>query len=330
MISKQGDGERGAALLSVLMIVVAMSVAAVTTIDALARSVSTSRAGQLRAEAIWAIRSAEALGSSYLEEIVDQTEGRIGPQSAILGEPQVFSTPRFAVTAILRPAGNCFNLNALSIGTDGASDAINQQEYDNYISLLRGVGVFEGEAQKLADTLSDWLDGDEISRPSGAESSYYATLETSYRSSGQLLESVRELNAIAGYTPEIQAQLKDLICVYPTTQQNVLNINVMTPEQAPLLQALFSHEVSQDVARGLIVSRPVTGWLSVQELLELDDISQIAEKARMTENIAVTTRYFEMSVDLISPDQSAYGDYLFEALPQTGVKVIRRQEGGHR
>ena len=330
MTSMRGDSERGAALLSVLMIVVAMSVAAVTTIDALARTVSTSRAGQFRAEAIWAVRSAEALGMSYLAEIVDQTEGRVGPQTPVLGEPQVFATQRFNVAAVLSPAGNCFNLNALALGPDGASDAVNDTELDNYLSLLRGAGIFEGEAQALADTLSDWLDGDDVSRSSGAESSFYGSLETSYRSGGQLLENMSELNAISGYTPEIQARLKDLICVYPTTRQNVLNINVMKPEQAPLLQALFSRELSVDMARGLIVSRPVAGWFSVEEFLTLDDISQIAEKARMTENIAVTTRYFEMSVDLISPDQSAYGDYLFEATPKTGVQVMWRREGGHR
>ena len=312
------------------MLVVTMSVAAVTTIDALARSVSNSRAGQFRAEAVWAIRSAEALGMSYLNEVIEQTEGRIGPQSPILGEPQVFSTPRFNVSATLTPAGNCFNLNAISSGTDDENASVDKRAYDSYITLLRGIGIFEGEAQMLADTLADWLDSDDVSRSNGAESSYYGSLETSYRSSGQLLENLSELNAISGYTPDIQARLKDLICVYPNTQQNVVNINIMTPQQAPLLQALFSQELSVDVARGVLESRPVAGWIGVEEFLALDEISQIAEKATMIENIAVTTRFFELNVDLISPDQSAYGDYLFEATPETGVQVMWRREGGQR
>lgn len=330
MIGKHRESERGAALLSVLMIVVAMSVAAVTTIDSLARSVSASKAGQFRAEAIWAVRSAEALGLSYLKEVIDQTEGRVGLQTPILGEPQVFSTPRFNVTATLKPASSCFNLNAISPGSDVAGDEVNEKEYTNYINLLRGAGIFEGDAQKLADTLADWLDGDDISRASGAESSYYGSLDSSYRSSGQLLENLSELNAISGYTPEIRAGLKDLICVYPTTRQNVLNLNTLTTAQAPLLLALFSQELSIDAARASIEARPVTGWISAEEFLSLDEVDQIAETARMTENIGVTTRYFEMSVDLISPDQSAYGDYLFEAMPKTGVRVMWRREGGHR
>ncbi len=330
MTPRCDNSERGAALLSVLMIVVAMSVAAVTALDALARSVSVSRAGQFRAEATWAIRSAEALGESFLTEVIEQTEGRIGMQTPMLGEPQVFSTPRFNVTAILSPASNCFNLNAISTGSEGDAAEVNKQQYDNYVEMLRGAGIFEGEAQSLADTLADWIDRDDISRPSGAESSYYGTLDVSHRSAGQLLENTSELNAIAGYTPEIQARLKNLICVYPTTIQNRLNINVLTPDQAPLLQALFSREMSVDVARGLITSRPANGWLSIEEFLELDDIRQIAEKARMTENISVTTRHYKMSVNLISPDQSAYGDYLFEATPQSGVTLVWRREGGQR
>ena len=330
MISQKPASERGAALLSVLMIVAAMSVAAVTAIDALARSISVSRAGQFRAEATWAIRSAEALGTSYLAEVIDQTEGRVLLQTPLLGEPQVFSTARFNVTANLTAAGNCFNLNAIAISLDGESEEVNQREYDNYLTLLRGVGIFEGEARKLADTLADWLDSDDISRSSGAESSYYSTQDVPHRSSGQLLVNLSELNAIAGYTPEIQTKLKNLVCAYPTTRQNTLNINLLRSDQAPLLQALFSSELSIDSARGLIDVRPATGWVSVEEFLALDENRQIAEKARMAENIAVTTRYFEMKVDLRSPDQTAYGDYLFEALPKTGVQLIWLREGGQR
>lgn len=330
MTSQRRDSEKGAALLSVLMVVVAMSVAAVTALDALARSINVSRAGQFRAEAIWAVRSAEALGASFLTELIERTDGRILPQTPGLGDPQIFSTPRFNVTARLSPAGNCFNLNAISDNSGTEGDAINQLQYDNYIVLLTAAGVFDGEARVLADTLADWIDRDDISRPSGAESSYYGTLDVSYRSAGNLLENISELNAIAGYTPQIQAKLRDLICVYPTASQNQLNINVLTPEQAPLLPALFSDELSIDAARGLIASRPATGWLNAQEFLELDDIRQIAEKARMADNIAVTTRFYELSVDLLSPDQSAYGDYLFEATAQTNVALVWHREGGHR
>lgn len=322
--------ERGAALLSVLMVVVAMSVAAVTTLDALARSVSISKAGQFRSEAIWSVRSAEALGASYLTEIIERTSGRITVDTPGLGEPQLFSTPRFNVTAELRPAGNCFNLNALALDGDGASDMVNETQYQNYLALLRGAGLFESEVQKLADTLADWLDRDDVSRASGAESSFYAAKSVSYRSAGQRLKNISELNAIEGYTRELQFQLKDLICVYPTTKQNKLNINVLSPEQAPLLHALFSTELSVDAARGLIETRPVTGWLSEQEFTTLDEIQKIAEQARMVENISVTTEYFEMTVDLASSDQTAYGDYLFEAIPEKGVKTLWRREGGQR
>ena len=324
------DSERGAALLSVLMIVVAMSIAAVTTIDALARSVSVSRSVLVRSEAMWAIRSAEALGASYLEEIVNQTSGKIVPETPGLRQAQVFSTPRFNVTATLMPAGDCFNLNALAVSSDSSGVTINETAHAQYLNLLRSAGFFEGEVIALGDTIADWMDSDDVSRASGAESRYYGSLDPSYRPGGQMLENMSELNAISGYSPDVIGKLSRLICVYPTTTQNKLNINNLAPDQAPLLHALFSEELSVDTARSLIESRPVRGWLSVQEFMELSDIQQIADIARMADNIEIQSKYFEMQVDLISEDQTGYGEYLFEAVPEEGVRTIWRREGGQR
>ena len=326
----EDSSERGAALLSVLMMVAAMSVAAITAIDALARTVHISRAGQLRSDAVWAIRSAEAYGQSYLAEIFALTSGRLVANTPGFGEPQVFSTPRFDVSATLEPAGNCFNLNALAVTSDGGGVTINETEYAQYLALLTASGLFQGDARALADGLADWMDGDDETRASGAESRMYQAETLPYRTSGQMLANLSELRAIKGYVPETMDKLDGLICAYPTTSQNKLNINLLTSEQAPLLTALFSSQLSVDAARGLIETRPVNGWIGLEEFLDLDGIRQIAETARMQENVTLETRYFELRVDVISPDQSAYGDYLFEVLPEQGIQTLWRREGGER
>ena len=53
--------DRGAALLSILMIVAVMSVAALTAVDALGRSISLARVSSERSQTLWAARSTEAI-----------------------------------------------------------------------------------------------------------------------------------------------------------------------------------------------------------------------------------------------------------------------------
>lgn len=322
--------EQGAALLSVLLIVAAMSVAAVSTMDSLVKSVSVSRINQDRTEAIWAVRSAEAFGISNLQEAYGATSGSFTADTPLFGQTQNFQMPRFKVSAVMRLSGNCFNLNALANSSQDDASAGNDNTRQQYIELLKSVGLFENEAQKLADTLTDWLDADDIPRVRGAESRYYEGLDVPYRPSGTLLSNLTELNAIAGYTEDVQAAFSHLVCAYPTRQQNTLNINALSPAQSPLLTALFSAELSPDAARNLIESRPINGWLEVAEFLQLEEINKIAETARLDQNLVTTTRYFEMSVDLVSTDQSAYGDYLFQVTDDGIVETVWRREGGQR
>ena len=298
--------------------------------DALARTIGSTRSGQLRAEAIWAIRSAEGLGKSLLSEIIIRTDGAFSSDTPGLGDEQSFATPRFGVTARLVPASNCFNTNALAVVNDESALVINEPAYQQYVMLLRAVGLFEGEALSLADALADWIDEDDVPRSSGAESRTYQNRDVSYRSSGQMLSNMTELRSVEGYTREVLLQFDHLLCAYPSATQNTLNLNLLEPNQAPLLHAMFSNELSVDVAMRIIEARPTGGWISIQEFMEIPEIQQIAPHAKMPENVGVRSRYFAMDVDLISSDQAAYGEFLFELLPTGEIVTVRRREGGQR
>jgi len=330
MTRRRRSSEKGAALLSTLMVVAAMSVAAIAALDALARNVSVSKTGQARMEAVWAARSAEAAGQSLLAGMLALTGGAVTEQTPGLGETQVFLTPRGTLTATLTEANNCFNLNALTAGEPGAPTRINADMLERYRTLLIAADFDPGEAGVLADTLADWMDADTLSRSTGAEDRYYESLDPPYRASGQRLESMAELNAIAGYTPDIRARLAPLLCVRPGSRQSVLNLNTLTLEQAPLLVSLFSKEVSVDLAERFLDIRPETGWRSLADFVELEELELINEQALNYQAVSIVSSYFALSADLVSDDTRAHLDVIYLADPEGAVQTIWRREGGSR
>jgi len=110
----------------------------------------------------------------------------------------------------------------------------------------------EGEEQVLiiADSLTDWLDGDDTPLPFGAENAYYFSLERPYPAKNGALETIDELLQVRGITPEIlygngeKSGLSDYITIHGRTR---ININTAPP---PVFQALapdISDELMSDV-----------------------------------------------------------------------------------
>jgi general secretion pathway protein K len=69
------DKEKGASLLSVLVIVMLMSVAAIAATDALARSVLIIKSSSARAETFWTARGAADAAATYLTKALEVNEG---------------------------------------------------------------------------------------------------------------------------------------------------------------------------------------------------------------------------------------------------------------
>ena len=94
--------ERGATLLSVLLIIVLMSTAALAATDALARSVSVSRVSASRADSFWATRGALSVGETIVNEALAKTDGALTADSLLCLRiragrfPSGFTRPRIA------------------------------------------------------------------------------------------------------------------------------------------------------------------------------------------------------------------------------------------
>ncbi len=319
--------ERGAALLSTLIIVALMSVAALVALDALARAVSLSKVGQARTEAVWVSQSAEMVGASLLADTIRLTNGRISESTPGLGEPQLFQTQHGMLTAVLSDASNCFNLNALARPATGDGLQIDRVMLERYRRLLRELEFTAIEARRLADGLADWMDADTLARSDGAEADYYEALEWPYRPSGQMLESLNELAAIAGYTQENIERLKGHICTRPNQEQSVLNLNTLGAEQYPLLIALFGPSLDPDTARRLIEERPAQGWSSVNEFLAQPSLGALEGQVFGTEYVSVVSRYFALSADINIAATRSHLDVLYYVAPAGEVRTLWRRRG---
>ncbi len=319
--------EQGAALLSVLLIVSAMTVAAIVAVDAVSRSVSLAKSAQSRSQGYWYARSAEAIAVTAVEELEALTAMNLTPETPRLGEIVTFDAGTALIEARLSDATNCFNLNGLaaSLNEDAESDPSNS--VDAYRRLLESVGIFESDADLLVDTLADWIDRDRQPRTRGAEDGYYVSQTPPYRTSGTILENRRELRAIMGYTAEVRAIIAPVTCVRPETDQSSLNVNMLTEEQAPLLVALYSGGLDTEDAQRLLFRRPQGGWPDIESFKAEPLIQQIAPDNRNDTLIDVRSQFVRVDGFVSHDGGQLPFEILIAAKPNEPVRVIWRRYG---
>lgn len=312
MNRRSGHDQRGAALLSILMIVAVMSIAALAAVESLGRSVALARLSDERSQILWAARSAEAVASQSVLQVES-----LGV--AAFGKPAMFPLDRGMIVATLSDDSNCFNLN--SLGGDAGAPAA----HEAYKRLLVHSGILAGDAQRLADTAADWIDGDEETRAYGAEAEAYRRQTIPHRTSNRLMENISEIRAVEGYTAEILKQIQENICVRPDTNQAALNIETLNQSNAPLLAAMFSDVLTLEEAEDVIRRRPVSGWGSTQAFLALETINRIAPENRNEAVLGVRSGYVRLDADISvgSTREKIALIYRFE-MPGTAVLVERR------
>ncbi|ABI76621.1 general secretion pathway protein K [Hyphomonas neptunium ATCC 15444] len=280
--------QRGAALLSILLIVAALAVAALIATTAIARQTDLAKAAARRSDASWAAYSAEALALSAVGELSTLTNGQLTPLTTGLMEPVVIPVRGGVVSLEVSDASNCFNVNALGSPDEGAATLARL----SWISLLGDMEIPTTDAASLANALSDWLDADSDARQGGAEDGYYLTLQPAYRAANQLMDSPRELASVLGYSKALQDALEPFICARREPLMSRLNINTLRPDQAPLLRASYSEALTLAAATRILENRPETGWPGVDQFEALPDIRTIPEGQKRTEALSTTSSMY--------------------------------------
>lgn len=327
------QSQHGAALLTVLMIVAAMSVAALAITKSVTDAAQRSRALDSQAQlGLYAV-AAEEVAKARMADVLGPLENKLFAELPGLGEPQIIPVDGGAFTVTARDATNCFDVNTLtSSGDDGqlVGDVSAQRTYQ---SLLEGT-IEEGYASDLValvSSLTDWMDANSVPANGGAEDSYYLSETPAYRTSGQKLATIDELRAVRGYTPEIVSRISSVVCALPdgmNIQRQQLNINTVTEAQAPLLRSVLGDALSLDDVQALIATRPLGGWPDVESLLE-DPVVKRVDPARIeTDRLGVVSSLVEVSANVAYRGHDMTMRYLFEAVPGRPIRTLRRERVG--
>ena len=325
--------ERGAALLTVLMIVAAMSVAALAITKAVTDATQRSRALDSQAQlALYAV-AAEEVAKARMADVLAPLENKLFAGLPGLGEPQVIPVDGGAFSVTARDATNCFDVNTLTVdGDDGklVGDVSAQRAYQSLLTAAIEEG-YASDLVGLVSSLTDWMDANSVPADGGAEDSYYLGEVPSYRTSGQKLASIDELRAIRGYTPDVLLRIEPVICALPedmSLQRQQLNINTLSEAQAPLLQDVLGAALSLDEIIGLIQSRPEGGWPDIESLMEDPVVERVDPASIDLDRLGVVSSLVEVSANVSYRGHDMTMRYLFETVPGRPIRTLRRERIG--
>lgn len=317
-------GERGAALLTVLMLVAVVAVLAGIALEKL--KLSTRLAGNAAAteQARGYALAAEALALSRIDALLGQSRERVTLAGGWSGRPFGLPLPGGGYAAVrARDGGNCFNLNGLvAQAGEGTFVAVDDQRV-KFARLIRLLGVPPQVGEQVAAGAADWIDTDQVVQPSGAEDAAYLGREPGYRTAGTLMSDPSELRAVAGMTPDLYAKLRPWICTLPVARPSALNVNTLLPEQAPLLAMLFAETLSIDAGRQLLLKRPPQGYGNVGRFWQ--GAAGVATEAGQAQT-TVTTVWFAVAIDVTVGSAQLQENALVDAT-RLPPRLVSRQWG---
>jgi general secretion pathway protein K len=292
------ESERGAALLTVLLLVAVISVLAATALEKL--RLSTRLAGNAAAgeQARAYGYAAETLALSRINSMLGKAGKRVTLAGNWSGTPFRLPVPGGLATARVRDGGNCFNLNGLVVQNEPGVYTAYAPATVQFARLMRLVDVPAALAGGIADATTDWIDSDGAALPSGAEDGAYTGAATPYRTANTLMTDVSELRAISGVTPQVYAKVRPWLCTLPVAKPSPINVNTLLPEQAPLFAMLLPDTLGVESARQMLLKRPPAGFESPDAFWKAPGLSGIVADENAKAQTGITTRWFALQVDV--------------------------------
>jgi general secretion pathway protein K len=290
-------GERGAALLAVLLLVAVMGALAAAALERLRLSTSlainSASLDQARSFAV----GVESLLTLAVDDIIALSPERTTLAGGWNGATRRIPMPGGGLAeATIRDGGNCFNINSVVEGTLPTALTPRATGTMQFAALMRILEVPEANARQIADAAGDWVDADVNRSREGAEDPEYAGADQGYRTANTFFAEVSELRALSGMTPEIYERVRPWLCALPTTDLSPINVNTLTPDQAPLLAMLAPEQMSVDRVRTAIAQRPATGWSSTLELFRSPGLAGVTLPLDAQFQPQLRTRWFKLDL----------------------------------
>lgn len=317
------SSERGAALLSVLLMVAVLAVIAATTLDRLALSTKLSGNGNALSQARMFSYAAENIASARIEDLIARDAAQTTLAGDWLGRQQALPIPVGTAMARVKDGGNCFNLNSLVTDIEGRylASATGQEQF---VSLMVVLGINEDVARAIAAASADWADSDTTISANGAEDDSYRATATPYLAANRLFAHPSELRAVKGVTPAIYAKLRGWICALPEATLSPLNVNTLLPEQAPLLVMLFPvGRLSPATARSYLAKRPSNGYGSLIRFWEAPELAALEPTLPVRGQVKLTSKYFLLDTQVSLDELVLEGESMIVGSPAPAHVIWR-------
>lgn len=322
--------QRGAALITVLMILAIVVVLAVNMTGRLQLQLQRQQNLQQQQQAFWYAMGAEHFARVLLSRSLS------GEETVNLGQDWAQSGASFPVAdgniaGEITDLQACFNLNSLQqAGQRGPTGRIEQSlAQRSFNRLLELVATdLSIPAEYLTARVHDWLDEDSLLSTAGsAEEDDYAALQFPYYSANSLMVSSSELRLILDITPADMQILLPYVCVLPENSQLLVNINTLTEQSAVLLAALIP-ELTEADAIDMIADRPEEGFSSVDELLALPQLAGIEMPDDVKAVLTIKSSYFQLLATTAYLESGFVLTSIFRVDDDNTVRVLARRFGG--
>ena len=327
-MKRAGHKERGAALLAVLLLVAVTGAIAAVAMEGLA----LSRAAAANATALDQGRAfadgVEQLAVLTLDDLVATNTERTTLAGNWNGAVRHIAMPGGGAAEVrVRDGGNCFNVNSVADG-QGATGLVRRPSgVLQFVGLMLALEVPEADARRIAEAAADWVDGDNVPGPGGAEDETYMAGERPYRTGNTLFADPGELRVLAGMTGEIYGRVRPWLCALPVTDLSPININTLGENQAPLLAMLAPGQLDVARARRVLASRPADGWSNQIEFWRIDAIRDLAVPLDVQLQPQLRTVWFALDVRVAVGRSLVEQAALVDARLQPS-RVVARRWGG--
>jgi general secretion pathway protein K len=289
--------ERGAALLTVLLLVAVMGALAAAAFERLrlstALAVNSAALDQARGFAV----GIESLLALRIDDLIALDVEKTTLQGGWNGETRQFPLPGGGLAeARIADGGNCFNINSVAMGSSPAQSVPRPEGVAQFEALMILIGVPPADARPIAEAAGDWVDSDMNASRLGAEDEHYARSEQPYRAGNTLFADVSELRAVAGMTPEIYERSRPWLCALPVTDLSPINVNTLEPERAPLLAMIAPAQIDVGAARQLLAQRPAAGWSDMNEFYAAPALQNMQLPDDVLRQPQLKTRWFALDL----------------------------------
>ena len=318
-------GERGAALLAVLVLVAFLGVISAAALQKLrlstALAINSSATDQARAFAM----GLESLVALTIDDLVARSPERTTLEGGWNGASRTYPLPGGSVAhATIRDGGNGFNLNSIAEETSPGVTVRSAAGAGQFTALMRLLGVPPGPAQRITEAAVDWGDSDAAPTGDGGEDARYARAPLPYRVANRRFFDVSELRAVADVTPEVYERLRPWLCALPTSDLSPINLNTLSPDQAPLVAMLAPEALGLDRAREALAQRPAAGWSSVTEFWTLPQLADLRVPLEVQLQPQLRTRWFLLRLRVQAGTAEVFETALIDARVPPARVAARR------